>query len=341
MADHKAPTQVTIAPYEESSQLKKTVDAYWKPFTVVAILIAAAILWSQANKQTQLAEHDSSWSSLGREVELAKIGQGVELPSAEALENLSASLEGTSAAPWAMALAVESLINAKEWDRAEEELGKLEAKYPDHALVKGLYPIGAERTAGSLPDRLRSFINNERSFEAAHPELFSLPALPEGSPRVELDTTAGKIVLGLYAEQAPQHVENFLKLVSSGYYDGVKFHRVVPGFMIQSGDPNSKVGDPATWGQGGPDYKIPHEDNSLYHWKGVLAAAKNGNESEESGSQFYITTGEAHHLDGKHTVFGVLLEGEDAVRIIENAPVAPGTERPEEPTVITKATVLD
>jgi len=341
MADHKAPTQVTIAPYEEASQLKQTVDAYWKPLAVVAVLIAAAILWSQSSKQSELAGHDSSWSTLEKEVQLAQIGQNVALPSPAALDALATDLDGTSAEPWAMALKVEALIESEDWAGAETALASLETRFPSHPLVLERMPLGPERAAMTLPERLREFITNERSFKASHATLFGLPPLPEGSPRVEFDTTAGKIVLGLYADRAPEHVANFLKLVSSGYYDSTKFHRVIPGFMVQGGDPNTKVGDQATWGEGGPDYKIPAEINDLYHWKGVLAGAKMGSDVESSGSQFYITTGEAHHLDGKHTVFGVLLEGEDAVRIIENSPVAPGTERPEDPTTITKATVLD
>lgn len=341
MADHKAPTQVTIAPYKEDSQLQKAVDAYWKPFMVVAVLIAAAILWNQLSKEKTKAVHDSSWASLGSQVDLARIGQGAVLPSAKALANLTGSLEGTIAAPWAQALEVERLIEDRDWQAAEAAISELETSYPDHPLVKEGMPLGADRAIVTLPARLRDYIQSERAFVAAHPTLFALPPLPEGSPRVELDTTAGKIVVGLYQDRAPLHVANFLKLVSSGYYDGTKFHRVIPGFMVQGGDPNSKVGDPTTWGSGGPDYKIPAETSDLYHFKGVLAAAKMGTDVESSGSQFYLTVGAPHHLDGKHTVFGVLLEGEDALRVIENSPTAPGTDRPESPTTVTKATVLE
>jgi cyclophilin family peptidyl-prolyl cis-trans isomerase len=341
MANHKAPTQVTIAPYEEASQLKKTVDAYWKPFAVVAVLIAAAILWSQRSQQASVAFESKAWGTLNKEVELAKINQNSPLPAAAALESLASNLEDTSAAPWARILEVESLIESKDFEGAEKALSSFEARYADHALVTQLFPIGAEHAGSTLPEKLRAYIASEREFEAAHPDLFALPPLPDGSPRVEFETTAGKIVLGLYQDRAPEHVANFLKLVSSGYYDGVKFHRVTPGTMIQSGDPNSKVGDPTTWGQGGPDYTIPEEQTGLFHFKGALAAARTSGATESSGSQFYITTNAAHNFDGRYTVFGTLLEGEDAVRIIENSPLAPGTDRPENPTTITKATVLE
>jgi len=341
MADHKAPTQVTIAPYKEDSELQKAVNAYWKPFMVVAVLITAAIIWNQISKEKTIYVHDQSWGTLGTEVDLARIGQGTALPSAHALGDLATNLDGTIAAPWAKSLEIERLIEDQDWQAAEAAIAQLEADFPDHPLVREGLPIGPDRAVMTLPARLRAYITSERAFTNAHPTLFALPELPPGSPRVELDTTAGKIVVGLYQDRAPLHVANFLKLVSSGYYDGTKFHRVIPGFMVQGGDPNSKVGDPSTWGSGGPDYKIPAEISDLYHFKGVLAAAKLGDDVESSGSQFYLTTGAPHHLDGKHTVFGVLLEGEDAVRVIENSPTAPGTDRPENPKTITKAIVLE
>ena len=110
--------------------------------------------------------------------------------------------------------------------------------------------------------------------------------------------------------------------------------------MIQGGDPNSREGDPATWGSGGPGYKIPAEITELRHFEGVLAAAKQGGETESSGSQFYITTGAPHHLDGQHTVFGALLEGEAVVGEIENGSLVEGTDRPQDPVVIESAEVL-
>lgn len=341
MADHKAPTQVTIAPYEEASPLHKAVETYWKPFLGVAALVTALIIWQQVSAKADQEQLDASWDALGTRVDLGAVGGVGELPSPTALGQVAADLDGTIAGPWAKALEVRALIEDEDWAGAEAALAELESALPDHPLVTTRLPLGTDGAAVTMPEQQRVMIASRRAFQADHASLFSLPPLPADAPRVRLETTAGPIVVALYPDRAPEHVANFIKLASSGFYNNTKFHRVVPGFMIQGGDPNSKIGDPGTWGQGGPDYKVPLEDNDLFHFKGVLAAAKMGNETESSGSQFYITTGAAHHLDGKHTVFGVLEEGADVVRIVENSPVVPGTERPESPTTIESTTVVE
>jgi cyclophilin family peptidyl-prolyl cis-trans isomerase len=144
----------------------------------------------------------------------------------------------------------------------------------------------------------------------------------------------------LYAELAPKHVENFVKLCREGFYNGTKFHRVMRGFMIQGGDPNSREGAPETWGAGGPDYKVAHEESGLAHFAGYLSAAKKTGEKESSGSQFFITTGDAHHLDGQHVVFGKVLDGLDVVGTIESSAVVEGTDRPVNPVSIQTVEIL-
>jgi cyclophilin family peptidyl-prolyl cis-trans isomerase len=177
-------------------------------------------------------------------------------------------------------------------------------------------------------------------FVGERPHWFQNPALPEGSPRVRLETSVGSIELGLYEDRAPGHVANFLRLVDEGFFEGIKFHRVIPDFMIQSGDPNTRDMDPATWGQGGPGYKLDAEHSDLRHVRGALAAAKMGADIQSSGSQFYITTGTPHHLDGQHTVFGGVISGWDTIQRIEQAPRVEGTDRPREPVSIVRATRL-
>jgi cyclophilin family peptidyl-prolyl cis-trans isomerase len=117
----------------------------------------------------------------------------------------------------------------------------------------------------------------------------------ENMKYVEIDTDYGRMVVKLYNE-TPGHRDNFLKLVNEGFYDSTQFHRVIPTFMIQGGDPNSKSGAPETHGQGGPGYTIPAEFNAaLFHKRGALAAARQADsvnpERESSGSQFYIVQG--------------------------------------------------
>jgi cyclophilin family peptidyl-prolyl cis-trans isomerase len=138
---------------------------------------------------------------------------------------------------------------------------------------------------------------------------------------VIMETSMGNMTIELYPDDAPKHVANFKKLVKSKFYDGLLFHRVIPGFMIQGGDPNTKSDDKSTYGQGGPGYTIPAEIKRK-HEKGSLAAARLGDQvnpnKESSGSQFYIVTGEASHLDGQYTVYGKVIKGFDVAEKIQN-----------------------
>ena len=139
-------------------------------------------------------------------------------------------------------------------------------------------------------------------------------------PEFEVVTSHGTMKVKLY-EKTPQHRNNFVKLAAEGYYDGMRFHRVIEGFMIQGGDPYSR--DTAMidrWGTGGPDYTIPAEFVSEYrHKKGAIAAARKGDMANprkaSSGSQFYIVQDEygCSHLDGQYTVFGEVVEGLDVI----------------------------
>ncbi|HWA05578.1 MAG TPA: peptidylprolyl isomerase [Ignavibacteria bacterium] len=141
------------------------------------------------------------------------------------------------------------------------------------------------------------------------------------SNTVVLKTSMGDIEIELNEKDAPLHVANFKKLVKSGFYEGTTFHRVIPGFMIQGGDPNSKDNDRSNDGQGGPGYTIQAEIKGK-HEKGSIAGARLGDavnpKKESSGSQFYIVTGEASHLDGQYTVYGKVTKGMDIALKIEN-----------------------
>lgn len=151
-----------------------------------------------------------------------------------------------------------------------------------------------------------------------------------------LHTSLGDIELEFSAEEAPKTVSNFLKLSEEKFYDGVTFHRVIKGFMIQGGDPNSKDDDPTNDGQGGPGYTVPAEIG-LKNTKGTLATARLGDamnpKKDSSGSQFFINTVDNAFLDGQYTVFGKVTSGMDIVEKIEN--IKTGTsDRPMEDVVI-------
>jgi cyclophilin family peptidyl-prolyl cis-trans isomerase len=140
-----------------------------------------------------------------------------------------------------------------------------------------------------------------------------------------IHTNAGPVAVELFDQDAPQTVSNFRKLASDGFYDGLIFHRVIPDFMIQGGCPEGT-------GTGGPGYTFEDEINQHRVERGALAMANAG--PNTNGSQFFIvTTGAAPWLDGKHTVFGRVTAGMEAVEVIEGAETGPG-DRPIEPQVI-------
>ena len=116
------------------------------------------------------------------------------------------------------------------------------------------------------------------------------------------ETEAGKINIKLFSNDAPNTVNNFTKLISEGFYDGLAFHRVIPGFMAQGGCPNTRVGSSGMPGTGGPGYSIKCEINSNKHLTGSLSMAHAGKDT--GGSQFFIVYEPQPHLDGVHTVFG-------------------------------------
>lgn len=139
--------------------------------------------------------------------------------------------------------------------------------------------------------------------------------MTENTRRAVIETTYGEMEIEFFPEKAPGHVENFLKLASEGFYDGTIFHRVIPGFMIQGGDPNTKGPDVYTYGTGGPGYTIKAEFNDIPHRRGIVSMART-QDPDSAGSQFFIVLEDAPHLDGQYTVFGRVVRGmETADRI--------------------------
>ena len=133
----------------------------------------------------------------------------------------------------------------------------------------------------------------------------------------KVQTNHGTFSIELYEERAPRTTKNFIDLADKGFYDGVVFHRVIAGFMIQGGDPTGS-------GRGGPGYTIPDEFHpELKHTgEGILSMANAG--PNTGGSQFFITLDATSWLDGKHAVFGKVVEGMDVVRAIGSSPTGPG-----------------
>ena len=134
-----------------------------------------------------------------------------------------------------------------------------------------------------------------------------------------IETKFGKIEIQFFEDKAPGHVKNFKDLAKKGFYDGTIFHRVIPGFMIQGGDPNTKSDDRSNHGMGGPGYSIKAEFNDTPHKRGILSMARS-QDPNSAGSQFYIVVKDSAFLDGKYTAFGKVLSGMTVADQIVNAP---------------------
>ncbi|MFB5613466.1 MAG: peptidylprolyl isomerase [Candidatus Nitrosomaritimum yanchengensis] len=124
-----------------------------------------------------------------------------------------------------------------------------------------------------------------------------------------LETSQGNIVIEFFPDDAPNHVSNFMNLTETGFYDGVLFHRIIPGFMIQGGDPNTIDGDPSTWGIGGPPYSVNAEFNDIKHNRGIVSMARS-QDPNSAGSQFFIVHQNSNFLDQQYTVFGRIVTDE-------------------------------
>jgi len=170
---------------------------------------------------------------------------------------------------------------------------------------------------------------------------FSLILIPFGNyafgqitndPVVVIETNLGNIIIQFFPGDAPDHVNNFLSLSKTGFYDGTLFHRIIPGFMIQGGDPNTINGDPNTWGQGGPEGRtLNAEFNSIEHNRGIVSMARS-QDPNSAGSQFFIVHQDSNFLDGQYTVFGRIVNDESYKTLDKIAAVQTDTnDRPIDP----------
>jgi len=336
MAKHKTATQVTIV-HEERSSFGKLVDKVWKPAAAVAVLGTGLIIGSQYSQTKSHEAEAAQWDSI--RTAMAGSFTGRAESSAADLEAALASVEGPAHA-WGEVALVAALVQDRDYDGALTALTRVRAQDLP-AFNEQKFPFAeGERT---LAQHLETTIKGQRDWEVSRKALFENPSAPEGSPRARIETSAGTIVVELYQEAAPKHVENFLKLCDEGFYSATKFHRVINNFMVQGGDPNTKEGEVDTWGQGGPGYKIDPEENDLKHFRGFMSAAKQPGEDQSSGSQFFFTTGDSLHLDDLHVVFGRVVEGMDVVDEIGTAEIdtlSTTRDRPVDPVILNEAVRL-
>ncbi len=138
-----------------------------------------------------------------------------------------------------------------------------------------------------------------------------------------IKTSYGSMTIGFWPEVAPKHVENFKKLAREGFYNGTAFHRIMKGFMIQGGCPNTKAGARGIPGTGDPGYKVKAEFNDKSHVRGVISAARSSH-PDSAGCQFFICHGDAKFLDRQYTAFGQLVAGDDVLEKIATVPTKSG-----------------
>ena len=156
---------------------------------------------------------------------------------------------------------------------------------------------------------------------------------------VIIKTDFGSIKFSLLPDIAPETVRNFLELAKSGFYNGTLFHRVIPGFMIQGGDPNTKNPDKSTWGQGGPGYNLKAEFNSRSHLRGIVSMARSS-DPDSAGSQFFIVTSDSTFLDRQYTVFGEVVNGMEVADEIVNLP-RDGNDCPDQQAKMLEVTISE
>jgi peptidyl-prolyl cis-trans isomerase B (cyclophilin B) len=146
---------------------------------------------------------------------------------------------------------------------------------------------------------------------------------PAPAENAVIKTSYGEMTIAFWPEVAPKTVENFKKLAREGFYDGTAFHRIIKGFMIQGGCPNTKAGASGMPGTGDPGYKIKAEFNDKSHVRGVISMARAAH-PDSAGCQFFICHGDAKFLDRQYTAFGQLIKGDDVLERIANVPTKSG-----------------
>jgi peptidyl-prolyl cis-trans isomerase B (cyclophilin B) len=156
----------------------------------------------------------------------------------------------------------------------------------------------------------------------------------QGEEVAVLQTNLGRIVLRFLTGKAPNHVQNFKNLAREGFYDGTKFHRVIPGFMVQGGDPNSRSENRAIHGTGGPPNRVKAEFNDTRHVRGIVSAARSS-DPDSAGSQFFLMVANSPHLDGQYSAYGEVVEGMDVVdKIVALPRDSRDNPLPENPAII-------
>jgi cyclophilin family peptidyl-prolyl cis-trans isomerase len=307
---------------------------------VLALAVVLVVILVRYQGHRTRTKEEGAWEAL-----MARADQSAWRGGEGALDlaEVAREVAGSPAEAWARALAVSALARKGDLEAATSSLEELR-RLGGRALTRDRMPWGQEDVPLTLVEYLERCLQQETTWRAAHAGLYSNPDPPATGARVRLKTGRGDIVVQLYPDRAPAHVDNFLSRVRAGSYDGTRFHRVIAGSRVYGGDPLSVQEDLESvrlWGQGGADEILAPEESGLFHFAGVLAAEPAGAGKEGSrGWQFCLTVGPSHELDSAGTVFGKVTEGLEVVQAIGAAEVAEGTQRPREPVVLESAVEL-
>ncbi len=181
----------------------------------------------------------------------------------------------------------------------------------------------------------------ENDIDAIIKKVQALPDVPvTENEKAVIKTTMGTIEFDFFQDIAPNHCANFKKLANAGFYDGVTFHRVIPGFVIQGGDIRSRDGEPKNDGTGDAGYSVDAEFSDLHHDRGIISTARSLHDINSAGTQFFICVKNIRHLDGQYTIFGKVTKGMDVVDKIVAVP-RDGRNRPKENVVMTEVRVVE
>jgi len=283
---------VLQAQYQQPKADKPAIEAKFESAKLVAEAAGSRLEAAALTLLTADPTNDAA-----REIATAVLAGALESDDPEKLLALAAALDAASATDGDSGLlAASAAIIASRLDDATAWLDKAEAAGADKGRV----------------DQLRATVDRDRPKVAMELAKRQAEAEADDLPRVKFviasgDRPVGELVVELFENEAPNTVANFISLVEKGFYDGTPFHRVIPGFMAQGGDPTGS-------GSGGPGHAIACEcgkPGSRLHFRGTLSMAHAGQDT--GGSQFFLTFRPTEHLDGKHTVFGRVIKGDEVL----------------------------
>ncbi|KKL28399.1 hypothetical protein LCGC14_2375540, partial [marine sediment metagenome] len=203
----------------------------------------------------------------------------------------------------------------------EEEQNKkrilLETKMQEAETMRKKYEEKAKQSLKTA--ECYKIFNSEEKIMECRSNIYEQEVLELAETKAVIQTKFGDIVLRFFPDVAPVHVKNFVTLAKSGFYDGTTFHRVIPGFMVQGGDPNTKSDDRSTHGMGGPGHSVNAEFNERKHDRGIVSMARSGH-PDSAGSQFFIVVKNSPFLDGQYTAFGQVTSGMEVADKIVDLP---------------------